>query len=222
MTTVACTPKATAKQPKAQPEFHLCRVYSPATGECLGYGVRPSEPRESDGSYKAWYQVHCDHSGKWHCTCDGNAKWHRTCEHIKAVKADCAERVTAGLPGCWQGRDSVVEQAATVAVPQRRTARLTVPTAGTIAASSGNDELFRQALVAEEGAKAAIRQKRSGGRDAVYARDWYQQGLTKTQSGDVAEATAAAKAKAEPQVTPSSFFERGTLNGNRGFSVVKR
>ena len=94
-TTIRRNTKLTTKQAQ---DIRLARVYDKDSGVCLGYLVQPSQPRNPDGSLKPWYEVTWERDG-WHCTCPACVE----CKHITAVKADCAARVAAGLPGCFQG-----------------------------------------------------------------------------------------------------------------------
>lgn len=95
-----------ATKPKAKAIYKgvvLVRVYNKETKEVLGYVAKPSQPCNTDGTVKTWYQITCDNHGHWHCNCPAT----RECLHIAAAKELCEIRVKQGRPGCHTAAEEI-------------------------------------------------------------------------------------------------------------------
>lgn len=91
----------------------IARVTDKSTGTFLGYIAQPSEPRNPDGTVKAWYEVTWNPLAlRWECRCESR----KPCKHIAAVEAGIAERKAAD--------EATTEPVASPAPATRRTARI--------------------------------------------------------------------------------------------------
>ncbi len=106
-------------------EIAIARIVS-KQGQFLGYIAQPSQPRNPDGSVKAWYEVRWNgEATRWECNCAS----HRPCRHIAAVEASCAERKAAGQTPCpcdevAKPIEEAVTEPVAPAPAHRRTARI--------------------------------------------------------------------------------------------------
>lgn len=208
-TTTKRRPAKISKKSAVCKAVALFRIYDPETGVCLGYQA-PSEDKYIEVYLEKYekfvivpvnYRITCDEYGDWHCTCDGNAVWSRECKHIKAAKELCKIRHDKGMPGCFQGKatagvESNVEQAEETQAPAEPKAEMPV------------SKEHRDAVLAK------IREESAAGLARIDAE------VQAHIAAEIAEAVRNPKPKSE-QARIADLGERGSLNGQRGFSLLR-